>query len=58
MSNIFEVVGSLFSKPQPKRSGMCPLQIVYEISRMQTLPGVKVDINIKPQLKEHARKVD
>jgi hypothetical protein len=58
MRNIFEVAGSLFSKPQPKRSGMCHLQIIYEISRMQTLPGVKVDINIKPQLKDCVRKVD
>ena len=58
MGNMFEVIGSLFNKPQPKRSGMCPLQIIHEISRMQALPGVKVDINIKSQLKDYARKVD
>lgn len=58
MSNMFEVIGSIFSKPQPKRREMCPLEATYQISRMQTLPGVKVDINIKPQLKDCARKVD
>lgn len=55
---MFEVIGSLFNKPQPKRREMCPLQAIYEISRMQAMPGVKIEVNIKPQLKDHARKVD